>query len=216
VQAFLQKNSNVKKMPVSRDTRLCSKPSISTLFLPAGCALWLLILLLCWLILLLCYDALSSGFRGLSSLPCYLVLGQATAPIIRLLPAILRLFPQFARVTLEKGKLIPLQTIDPMSEAELARQLNVKLRIPKQKDFNDKTHVVKISDVISCFEKTNDEQKYPVKIALDVASALLSATPAEPLLKEFSDDFIKCVRDKSLKQTAKRKRITYRYAKREI
>lgn len=142
---------------------------------------------------------------------------MAVAPLIRVLPSILRLFPQFKAPPIVRGKVIPLQTINEATNAELERALNHKIRLKKKEDFNDNSRVVKVEDVRKIYEEIGTKKGVVVKVALDLAASLITeGAPGKNYLEEFGNDFMDKVREKVLKQTAARKRLTYRYSKREI
>jgi hypothetical protein len=103
-----------------------------------------------------------------------------------------------------------------MNEAEAIRQLNQQLKTKPRKRFNDGSHVVKVRDVVSIVEEVLGTGNAILKTGIKVATALVSGTPGDPVNLDSAQQIVDKVRDKVLKQTAKRKRITYRYSKREI
>lgn len=141
---------------------------------------------------------------------------MAVAPLIRTLPAILRLFPQFKSPPMVRGKIIPLQTIDESTDQQLQRQLNYKLKLKRKEDFNDNSHVIKIEEVRKIYEETANAKVAITEVALGIAAALLQDRPTTNLFENFGQDFMDKIRAKALKQSAARRRLTYRYSKREI
>lgn len=142
----------------------------------------------------------------------------AVAPIIRILPAILRLFAPVRTAKIVRGTVIPLQDITPSTDTELDRALNRKLNLKKKKDFNDLSHVVTIEDVRKIYEEEGTKKNVVVDVALAIGAALVTEEPAPGTssLEKFGNQFMDKIREKALKQTAARKNVTYRYPKREI
>jgi len=145
----------------------------------------------------------------------FLLLGQLTRVAPALVPIIIRLFPALREVKLVRGLIIPLQTIDPASETELARNLARKLQLQEREKFRDTAHVVRVSDVKSCYEETMKDGGLLLQFLKSLAATLTDAK-AKNAAEAIGDKLMVCVRDKALTQTARRKRITYRYSKREI
>jgi hypothetical protein len=141
----------------------------------------------------------------------------AVVPIIRLLPALLRLFPTVRSVPLVRGLVIPVDNIIADSDLQLARKLNRKLDLKKKKQFTDSAHVVKVSDVKAVLEKELDGTLLK-DIALALGRTLSSAVGGEEDSAGaiMGNRIMDKIREKILVQTAFRKRVTYRYSKRAI
>jgi hypothetical protein len=137
-------------------------------------------------------------------------------PIRILLPVIIRLFPELAGIRLVRGRIIPLKEVSPMNEAEALRALNKKLQTKKRQGFNDNSHVIKLETLRKILDEVLGSGNQLVKDASKIAVALVTGHPGEPILQDSSDKVMERCRDECLKQTAARRRITYRYAKREI
>jgi hypothetical protein len=76
-----------------------------------------------------------------------------------ILPALIRLCPELVAGTVTRGKIVTLLQIEPENQAEAIRKLSRKLKVKPRENFNDETHVIKVSEAIKCIEKTNDKQK---------------------------------------------------------
>lgn len=145
------------------------------------------------------------------------LLGQAVAPLVRILPAILRIFPEILKDTpkLGLGKVIPIinQVAEP--ERDLARQLQQKFKLKEKEKFRDSAHVVRCDDVKNVLEKELDGTLLK-DVLLALGRNLMGATNLESAGAILGNRIMDKIREKVLVQTAVRKRITYRYAKREI
>lgn len=132
-----------------------------------------------------------------------------------LVPIIIRLFPGLTNIRLVRGLLIPLKSVDPSSETELARNLARKLKLDEREKFRDTAHVVRVSDVKECYEETMKDGGLMLTFLKSLCQTLVDAK-AKNAAEAVGNKLMTCVRDKALTQTAKRKRTTYRYSKREI
>jgi hypothetical protein len=132
-----------------------------------------------------------------------------------LVPIIIRLFPALTNIKLVRGVLIPLKSVSEASETDLARQLARKLKLDQQEKFRDTAHVVKVSDVKECYENTMKDGALLLQFLKALCSSLTDPK-AKNAAEAIGEKLMTCVREKALTQTSKRKRLTYRYAKREI
>jgi|Kansoi200Nextera_1026148.scaffolds.fasta_scaffold00003_5 hypothetical protein len=132
-----------------------------------------------------------------------------------LVPIIIRLFPSLVNIRLVRGLLIPLKSVSEASETDLARQLARKLKLDERTKFRDTAHVVKVSDVKACYENTMKDGALLLQF-LKALCQSLTDPKAKNAAEAIGDKLMTCVRDKALTQKAARKRITYRYSKRQI
>lgn len=158
---------------------------------------------------------------ALDKLDLLFLVGQSVAPIIRLLPVIVKLFPELLKISprIQLGKVIPIISTSPEADTQLAQRLAQKLKLRKKKDFNDNAHVVKVSDVRECLEKHFGEGNLLKDIALGLCNTIAGKAETDPNKTGggiAGNAIMDCVREKVLKQTSARKRLTYRYSKRAI
>lgn len=147
---------------------------------------------------------------------CAYARAMATVIPVRILPAILRIFAPVRTLPIRRGVAIPLNDISPMNDAEALRALNRKLQVKKKPEFNDNSHVIKVSDVRTIVEKVLGEGHGVVSVASKIGVALITGDPGPPVMEDAANEILKQVRNKVLKQTEVRRRITYRYSKRAI
>lgn len=137
-----------------------------------------------------------------------------------ILPALIRLCPELIEGTVTRGKIVALKDVDPMNEAEALRKLARKLRVRQRENFRDSAHVIKVSDAIKCLETVNDKNKtFFLQFAKWAAKNLIGTGGGDldrGPMQTYLDECAECFRDKCLKQTAPRSRVTYRYSKRAI
>jgi hypothetical protein len=145
------------------------------------------------------------------------IAGQAVAPMIRLLPVILKFFPELLRDTpkITLGRVIPILGTDPTSDQlldqALARRPKYDRKKPKKR--KDSSLVITVEDAIKCVEDTVNDPKTCRLGVLRLAAQVINPTTGD---SPIGDRLVQCFRDKALKQTAARKYTTYRYPKREI
>lgn len=140
---------------------------------------------------------------------------QIQAPIVRLLPILIKLFPELLKDTpkLQLGKVIPILEQDPSSDELLERAYERQPRFKrKTRKIKDTKFVVSLDAAIKCVEDAINDKTLSRLGVLKLAAQLVSTSGGSPI----GDKIIECLRSKVLPQTAKRKRTTYRYAKREI
>jgi hypothetical protein len=113
-----------------------------------------------------------------------------------LLPFIIRLFPQLVRAPIV-GRIIPLFKVDPSTDADLARALQRDFKRKPDSRINDNVHVIKLSDAISCVEKTISDGKLQSAGVITLAKMLLDQrTGGSPI----GDAIIACLRENVLRQ----------------
>jgi hypothetical protein len=144
-----------------------------------------------------------------------IMIGQTSISIIRLLPIIIRLFPWFRQSKLVRGLIIPINNVQESTDTELARALNLKTKIVPRKKFRDESHVIPLDRVKTCIEEQFNNTSLLKEFVLKAAKNLVGEA-TETAAQDLADRMMECVRDKCLKQTSARKRLTYRYSKREI
>lgn len=142
--------------------------------------------------------------------------------IVRLIPAIIRFFPATRTLPIPRGIAIPLMNVEPLGDELLDRALaeRPQLKVKKRPEYRDESHVLKVSDAIKVVEEMLKDKKLAKLGPLRAAKLLQFNITNEggidfssnPMLDALAEKF----RDRSLKQTAPRSRITYRYSKRAL
>lgn len=135
-------------------------------------------------------------------------------PLIRLLPALIRIAPELVTGTVTRGKIIALADVKPESETDLARKLDRKTKAKKRRKYNDAVHVVKVADAIKCIEDQFNNTSLLVQFLLGAAKAALGDEEARTAAQGLADKMAECIRDKSLTQKNPRVLGTSRYYQR--
>lgn len=124
------------------------------------------------------------------------------------------LIPQFGRLRLDQTIILlaALQEVPALIRRRLEKAVD-----EDSKEEDDSKKVVKVSDAIDCVdEHLRDPDNLLALARMIVAEITKMSSGSLPDLSNFIMDIAKCIREKALRQDSKRKRITYRYAKREI
>lgn len=134
---------------------------------------------------------------------------SAVAPIIRLLPVILRLFGPVRTGTIARGRVVPLNSISESTDADLQRLLKLKTRIRPREDFKDSSHVIKISDVVTIVEESFNETSLAKEFVLAAAAEFISGTfggqqPPRAGGQKIADRIIERCREETLRQDTAR------------
>lgn len=124
------------------------------------------------------------------------------AEIVRLLPFIIKLFPELAQSSI-LGKIIPLFKIDPATDEDLARELNKEVRI-KQKNNSDATSVIKVSEAIKCAKSSFDNTTLISEFVLEAAKSLIAGRQIDACGQRMFDQMVNCMRQNSLRQDTPR------------
>jgi hypothetical protein len=126
------------------------------------------------------------------------------------------------------GKLIPILSISALVDAEAERALKRNFKLEQKKKFRDESHVVTCAAVKLVLEQELGEGKIVWQAAQGAVRAILpydanmfaTQSPADvetrPAGQILGQGLMDKIREKALKQTEKRKRVTYRYSKRAI
>lgn len=128
--------------------------------------------------------------------------------MLRILRAIPILLPFFIELLprIPGGAVLALliNESQPINDAEALRDLNraQTWRARRKPGYNDSSHVVKVSDVIDCIEGEVNNRAHWLAVAKEVARSLVG-TPRNSM-SALGDDFIKCVREKTLRQDTPR------------
>lgn len=129
--------------------------------------------------------------------------GGAVVPLIRVLPAILRLFPVMREIPIIRGFAFPLNDMQSMSDPELERALQQNLRPPRRQQVGeDSSYVIKVDVAIECAREVLSNGKFTKLGVLEAANILTGATRrgTSPIL----DAIAKKIRDRALGQRSPR------------
>jgi hypothetical protein len=125
------------------------------------------------------------------------------------------------------GKLIPIGAVHEMTQeaAERALQRKVDEKVRRRKKFNDNSHVITLEDLKEVLEEQCGEGRLMLDSATSAVTSLVTNFAGVQDVQsdwnfkaggQIANKIMEAARDRVLKQTAARKRVTYRYSKRAI
>jgi len=131
------------------------------------------------------------------------------AEFTKLLPLIVKLFPELVKPTFYRGAIGLLSKTDPTPDENLERALQTKTRVKKDKTFNDATAVLKVSDAIKCLEDNFNETSLMKEVALRVVKDFFNDVvkgTKEPIsaAQNLADKMANCFREHALRQDTPR------------
>lgn len=133
-----------------------------------------------------------------------LLLGQVVSPLVRLVPILVRLFPQLVKTTFYRGSVVIANKVDPQSEEELQRELERKIKRNERDDAKDKQTVVKVSDALKCVEETFNATTLIKEFILVACVSLLEGHQKEACGQKMFDKMARCIREHALRQDTPR------------
>jgi hypothetical protein len=123
------------------------------------------------------------------------------------------LVPQLGRIKLPTGSVISVAALATQTMHDYARRrIQGAAKVKTKKEDEDNKRVLKLNDAIDCVEETFT----PEKVWTIFNRMLEVIVSGEQLDLDLANPIIQCFRANLLRQDSKRKRLTYRYAKREI
>lgn len=126
------------------------------------------------------------------------------AQFIRLMPIIVRLFPQLVKATFYRGSVVTLNKVTPSPDEDLERELNRKIKQKSADKSKDNQMVVKVSDAVACIEKGFNDTTLIKEFILTAAKALLEGRQSVACGQRMFDQMATCVRQKALRQDTPR------------
>ena len=123
--------------------------------------------------------------------------------IVRILPLIIKFFPEILGPVV-RGRLIPLNNINPATDADAMEALNRAVKLKPRQGFNDAVHVIKCSEVKSCLEEKLDKS-----LLLEVvksATRILAGDATSNAGNIIGDRVMECIRENVLRQDTPRVR----------
>jgi hypothetical protein len=117
--------------------------------------------------------------------------------VARILPTIIRAFPELVRGSPTVGRILPLMNVEPTSDELLDRSLDRKFKRKTKKGFNDEIYVIKLDDAISCVEKVFSAPDLKRKGLLALAREAINQTTGESPL---GTKIVDCLREHVLSQ----------------
>ena len=124
-----------------------------------------------------------------------------------LLPLILRLCPELRVAEVTKGKIIPINKINPMNEAEEWRALNRKFRRQERTDgTKDSSQVVNLDRAIRCVEESAGAGGLVSQVLRDCVLVLLKGGygAGDNTTEKLMNPIIACLRENALRQNTPR------------
>lgn len=127
------------------------------------------------------------------------------APIVRLIPIIIRLFPDLVKLTFYRGSVVVANRVTPMSETELERAVNAQVKTQDPRDAaKDAQMVVKVSDAIKCLETTFNSTTLIKEFILVACKSLLEGVQKKACGQEMFNRMSRCIREHALRQDTPR------------
>ena len=126
--------------------------------------------------------------------------------------------PELGRIGLPTGKVVGLAGLATLEQVA-PFMVKKKLKASTDTEDDDNTRVVKVQDAINCVDQTFRDPASVIGLATEVVKVIAfyrAGQTNDDYLGEWVDIVAECIREKALKQTAPRKRLTYRYSKRAI
>jgi hypothetical protein len=123
------------------------------------------------------------------------------------------LVPQIGTIKLPSGSLISIAALATQTMHDYARnRIQNAAKQKTKKEDDDNKRVLKLNDAIDCVEETFT----PEKVWIIFNKMIEVIVSGDDLDLDLADPIVACFRAHLLPQSSRRKRVTYRYAKREI
>lgn len=125
--------------------------------------------------------------------------------LLRLLPFIIRLFPELVTGPLIRGRLIPLSQIKPASDEDLARELNRKVDLsPRRDGTQDSSQVIQLSEAINCVSSSFNNTTLIKEFLLVAVRSLIEGTTSRAAGQRMFNAMVECLRENALRQDTPR------------
>jgi len=134
--------------------------------------------------------------------------------VIELLRGAKSFAPVLGRISIAAGTIIGLAPLAELAEQKIEDGIKRGLKKKTKRKKKDNQQVVKVKDAIDCVENIIRDPKLLLRTAREIVS-IFTGEP-RTIINVAVDEIAECIRSKALIQTAPRKRLTYRYSKREI
>lgn len=126
------------------------------------------------------------------------------------------LVPTIGRFALGRA-ILPIALLQEVPQA-LEQKLKAIVKKKTRTRLEDKlnTRVLKVQDAVDCLDKTlRDPKMLKDLIGKAVSAFVIDLAVGDPM-DALTDPVVECFKEKMLKQTSARARVTYRYSKRAI
>ncbi len=123
------------------------------------------------------------------------------------MPIIIRLCPELRVGQVTRGKIVPLNKINPMNEAEEARALNREFkRQPRRDGTKDSSQVVNLDRAIKCVEETGGKGGLVSQVLRDCVLVLIKGGygTGDNTTEKLLNPIIQCLRENALRQDTPR------------
>ncbi len=134
--------------------------------------------------------------------------------VIELLRGAKSFAPVVGRLTIAAGTVIGLAPLAEFAEQKLEDGIKRGLKKKTKRQPQDNQRVVKVKDAVDCVENIIRDPRLLLRTAKEIV-AIFTGEP-RTIVNVAVDEIAYCIRSKALKQTSKRKTVSYRYTKREI
>src|SRR5678815_2065163 len=125
---------------------------------------------------------------------------MALLEIARILPTVVKFFPELVKSAPAVGKVIPLNSVLEEPDADAMEALQRKVKVKPDKTFNDNSSVIKVSEAIKCVEKTFNDTTILLELGKYVIRQLLEGSKTEFAAERIANGIAKCLRENSLRQ----------------
>jgi len=122
----------------------------------------------------------------------------------RIIPLIVRLFPQLVRQTFYRGSVVVANDVRPSTDTELERNLREKIKQKKKDQERDNQMVIKVADAIACIEEKFNNTTIVKEFILVAVQSLWEGVQTQACGQRMFDAMAKCIREKALRQDTPR------------
>lgn len=122
----------------------------------------------------------------------------------RLVPLIVRLFPQLIRQTFYRGSVVVANQVTPTTDTELERNLAKKIKRRPQDETKDNQMVIKVSAAIKCVEEHFNNTTLIKEFVLVAVKSLWEGVQSQSCAQRMFDAMARCIRENALRQDTPR------------
>ncbi len=124
--------------------------------------------------------------------------------IVRLIPFIVRLFPQLVKTTFYRGSLVVANKVTAATDEDLARDLNRKIKQKESDKSKDNQMVIKVSEAIKCVEDNFNNTTLIKEFLLVACKSLVAGETQEACGQKLFDKMARCIRENALRHDTPR------------
>jgi hypothetical protein len=134
----------------------------------------------------------------------FLLIGQLTQ-LVRMLPIVIRLFPELVKTTFYRGSVVVLNKVTPATDTDLERELARKIEQKASDQAKDNQMVIKVAEAIKCCESTFNATTLVKEFVLVAIKSLIEGKTTQACGQKMFDQMATCIRENALRQDTPRK-----------